>query len=522
MLVADLLRLLDRLAPAHLAQPGDNCGLLVGDEKAPVRRVLAALELTGPVLEEAVARSCDTVLTHHPLLFSPVSTLVESRPREALLRRLVAEHVTLIACHTNLDSARDGLAEIAAAALRLRNTAPLEHAATGWCKLVGFVPAEALEAVATAVFAAGAGGIGNYRDCAFTSQGTGWFTPGPGSEPTVGEVSRPERTPEVRWETVVPRGRLGAAIRAFVDAHPYEEPAFDVYAVEDVLGHVGLGRVGTLDAPMSVRALAEMTAQVCDLSAASWCGDGARMVSRVGVLPGSGRGLLDAALGLCEVLVTGDVTYHDAERALESGLSLVDVPHGEFEWWAFRRWVSEVLAEGLRDSSVSVGVSERWHAPWEHVSAEGGPSTPPCMDAGSDTDEMRVWIDGGSRGNPGPSAIGVVMEDLAGNVVGTVSEAIGVTTNNVAEYRALLAGLDVAAKKGSRDVEVLSDSELLVKQILGQYRVKNEGLKPLYAEAREKAAGFRSFRISHIERAKNARADGLVNRALDEQEKGGL
>jgi dinuclear metal center YbgI/SA1388 family protein len=522
VLVADLQRLLDHLAPIHLAQPGDNSGLLVGDQRAPVRRILAALELTGPVLEEAVAGGYDTVLTHHPLLFSPVHSLVESRPREALLRRLVAEHVTLIACHTNLDAAPGGLADIAGEALGLRGMAPLEFAPAGWYKLVGFVPAGAVEAVAAAVFGVGAGGIGRYRDCAFASDGTGWFTPGLGSHPTVGQESCPERTSEVRWETVVPRDRLSAAIRAFVGAHPYEEPAFDVYPVEDLLPRVGLGRVGTLAKPVSVRSLAERVAQVCDLNGVYWCGDGARMVSRVGVLPGSGRSLLDAAEGLCEALITGDVGYHDAERALEARLSLIDVSHGEFEWWAFRRWTGQVLAESLSESSVSVGISEGWRTPWEQFLPESGCCGASPERGESDGEQVRMWIDGGSRGNPGPSAIGVVVEDFGGTLLDTVSRMIGVTTNNIAEYRALLAGLDLVKKRGVREVEVLSDSELLVKQMKGEYKVKNEGLKPLHAEAREGTAGLRRFTIRHIDRSQNARADQLVNRALDEHEKAGL
>jgi ribonuclease HI len=130
---------------------------------------------------------------------------------------------------------------------------------------------------------------------------------------------------------------------------------------------------------------------------------------------------------------------------------------------------------------------------------------------------LRIWIDGGSRGNPGPSAVGVLVEDTSGNTMATVSRAIGVTTNNVAEYRALLAALEEAQKLEATEVEVISDSELLVKQMLGQYRVKNAGLQPLFAEARRRARTFSRFSIRHTAREHNAKADGLVNRALDEQ-----
>ena len=528
MLVGDLQSVLERLAPALLAQPGDNSGLLVGEERAAVRRILVALELTEAVFDEALAAGCDTVLTHHPLLFTPFRSLLESRPRERLLRRLVAQHMTLIACHTNLDAAPGGLAEIAGEALGLRDMVPLEFADAGWYKLVGFVPAEAVDSVAAAVFASGAGGIEEYKDCAFAADGTGWFTPLPGSHPVVGQISRPERTPEVRWETVVPRGRLAAAVRAFVSAHPYEEPAFDVYPVEDVVPRAGLGRVGTLPKPLSVRALAEHVATACEVAGVSLSGDGARLVERVAVLPGSGRSLLDAAAGQCDVLVSGDLGYHAADQAAERQLSLIDVPHGDFEWWAFRRW-SGKLEQELANDGVSVSISRAWRSPWSVVERACAVGSSRSEEAavtnarvGSAGRHVKMWIDGGSRGNPGPGAIGVVVEDDEGTVLETVGQAIGICTNNVAEYRALLAALETAKGIGALEVDVASDSELLVKQMRGEYKVKNEGLKPLHEEARGKAAGFRSFTIRHVGREQNARADSLVNKALDEYEKAGL
>jgi dinuclear metal center YbgI/SA1388 family protein len=366
VLVADLLDAIERLAPAHLAQPWDNCGLLVGDAAAPVHRVLAALDLTEPVIEEAVAGGFDTVLTHHPLLFTPLRTLVQHHPKERLVRELVAHKINLIACHTNLDAAPGGIADIVAEALGLQDVTPLEPASAGWAKFVGFVPAEALDKVAASVFAAGAGGIGDYSECGFASEGVGWFTPGAGSHPAVGEVSKAERTAEVRWETVAPRERMGAVVRAFVAAHPYEEPAFDIYAVEDVLPLVGLGRVGMLPTETTVGVLAEKVAELFDLPSVRWCGDASAPVSRVGVLPGSGRGSLEKALGRCDVLVTGDLSYHDGELPVQKGLALVDTPHGELEWWAFRRWC-EVLGTSMSAANIEVTASQRWRSNWNQV-----------------------------------------------------------------------------------------------------------------------------------------------------------
>ena len=525
MLVADLDTLLDKLAPTALAEPGDNCGLLIGAEEATVRRILVALELTEPVLGEVTVGGYDTVITHHPLLFSPVRSLVDSHPRERVLRRLVAGNVNLFCCHTNLDAAPGGVAELAGEALGLQGMQPIQRTSAGWCKFVGFLPPDAVEQIAEAMFAAGAGIIGDYRECGFAAEGMGWFMPGPATHPHVGEPAVRQRVPEVRWETVVPRNRLPAVIAAYVAAHPYEEPAFDVYPVEDVVLQAGLGRVGTLLEPSTVSGLAARVAGVFAIDSCTWSGDSDRMVQRVGVLPGSGRSLIETAAGSCEALITGDLTYHDAERAQELDLSLITVPHGDVEWWALRRWADTIVREQLEGSGVTVSISRAWRSPWagpapsdpadepsarQNTAPSGG--TPDALAHGS---RLRLRIDGGSRGNPGPSAIGVVLEDDSGRVLDTVSRAIGIATNNVAEYRALLTGLELAERGRAREVEVLSDSELLVRQMRGEYKVKNEGLKPLHAEATQRLRAFERAVFRHVPREDNKLADELVNRALD-------
>jgi ribonuclease HI len=435
---------------------------------------------------------------------------------------LVRRGIDLITAHTNLDSAERGIAAIAAAALELQAAAPLRRSPAQWMKFVGFVPAEAVEKVAAAVFAAGAGRIGDYEGCAFAAEGKGWFTPGPDAHPAVGRLSIPERAPELRWETVVSRGRLNLVVEAYLGAHPYEEPAFDVYPVEDVLSRTGLGRSGELEDATTVAALAGRVADLFELTSCTWSGDGARPVKRVAVLPGSGRSMMVDAAGH-DVLITGDLGYHDAERAAEMGLAVIDAPHGELEWWCLRKWVP-LLEAALAGSGVEVDTSKTWRSPWNNAAA-GGPAQAQLFDipeAVAPPRKLRLRVDGGSRGNPGPGAVGVVLEDLDGNIVEEFGRAIGVCTNNVAEYRALLAGLELAATVGVEELEVLADSELLVKQMRGEYKVKNEGLKPLHEEARQRLRGFKRVAIRHVPRAQNAEADRMVNKALDEATSTGL
>jgi ribonuclease HI len=133
----------------------------------------------------------------------------------------------------------------------------------------------------------------------------------------------------------------------------------------------------------------------------------------------------------------------------------------------------------------------------------------------ADTASLIVHVDGGARGNPGPAAIGVVVSDRGGRVVDELGERIGVATNNVAEYRALLRGLERVAALGARQVEVVGDSELVARQLTGEYKVKHPSMKPLYEEAMSALRGFDSWRIRTVPRAQNARADALVNAVLD-------
>jgi ribonuclease HI len=444
--------------------------------------------------------------------------------------------VNVVSCHTNLDSARGGLADIAAQALGLTEVRPLVFADTGWRKFVGFVPPEELEAVSRAVFAAGAGTVGDYTGCAYVAQGQGWFKPEAGSRPAVGRVAESERVPEVRLETVVPHGLLDSVVRAYVAAHPYEEPAFDVYPVEDRLPREGLGRVGHLERPLPVEQLALRAAEMFGLEPPLCGGRTGRDVSRVAVLPGSGHSVLVHAARVADAFVTGDLSYHDADQAEELGLALISLPHGELEWAAMKHWVERLRGEG--GVGADIHLSHAWAPPWHRAGLNHETSSKAGAASSSDEDAdaerrkvarasrkdgsvkgasgcLHLWIDGGSRGNPGPSAIGVVLKDEAGKTLEEVGRTIAPGTNNAAEYQALLEGLDLAARYGGAQVEVNSDSELLVKQMRGEYRVKNEGLREFYAEAKMRASGFARCSIRHVVREENVRADELVNAALD-------
>ena len=518
MKLAALLAAVDRLAPFELAEPWDSVGLQVGDRNADVGAVLVALDPTITALEHAARRGCQVLLVHHPLVREPLAAVTADDHPGSLILRAAREGVALVAAHTNLDKAHGGLADIVCGALDLEGTRPLAPARMDWCKLVGFVPEGDLAAVRTSIFAAGAGAIGDYVHCSFTAPGDGTFEPGPRAHPSIGEVGREQRSGEWRLEAVFPRALRRAVTDAFVAAHSYEEPAFDVYPVENEIRTLGLGRIGYLAAPRTLEDFATEVAGLFGLPAVRFTGDGSRLIEGVAVLPGSGASLIDeAAAAGVGVLVTGDIKYHDADRADRLGLALIDVPHEIAESYALQHWTPQLVDE-LRRDKVTVTFLEQPRRLWRRLvltaEPEEGVSALANLHNHSDGNAL-LYVDGGARGNPGPAAIGGCLLSPAGELQEEFSDTIGRATNNVAEYQALIAGLELALDRKVRKLTVHSDSELICRQLTGRYKVKDANMRGYHAQATALLQQFQEVEIKCIRREENAPADRLVNEALD-------
>ncbi len=530
MRVSALMAELDRLAPFQLAEDWDHVGLQVGSGGTQVGSVLVALDLTDELLDEAARVRADLLLVHHPPIFTALEAVTDDTPAAALVLRAAREGRTVIACHTNLDKTRAGLADQACAILGLENVESIAPAPVQWLKLVGFVPADELADVRAAMFAAGAGVIGDYEHCSFAIPGSGSFRPRETAHPAVGRVGADNSTDEVRLEVVLPRSRRRAVLDAYVTAHSYEQPAYDVYPVEDEVSGTGLGRLGYLPQPMSLQELATLVAQHFHLPSVRFSGAPSRRVLSVAVVPGSGASTVDYVRGRADVLVTGDADYHEAQQALRSGVPIVDLPHETVEGRALERW-TDTLAERLSPAGVSVSFFAGPGALWSYAVPAADQDKPSVDDPGGERLDVsdvgiesasvapqgryRLFVDGGARGNPGPAGIGVRLEDPDGEVIEEIADAIGTATNNQAEYQAMIAGLELALDRGIQEVTVLADSELVVRQLNGEYRVKDAKLKPLHAHALQLLHQVPDTQLRHIPREQNVEADRLVNQALD-------
>jgi len=368
--LADIMTVLDGWFDPVWAESWDAVGLVCGDPAEPVERILLAVDAVPTTVAEALATRSQLLLAHHPLLLSGVHGVPADDPKGALVHRLVTAGAALFVAHTNADVADPGVSDALARRLGLSGLRPLQVLdGEPLDKLVVFVPRAEAQRLIDALAAAGAGAIGDYDRCAWTTEGTGTFRPLPGASPAIGEVGRVEQVPETRVEMVVPSSRRAAVLAALRTAHPYEEPAFDLLAGAPLPTSRGTGRIGELAEPMTLReftahAAARLPATVWGVRAA---GDPDRTVRTVAVCGGSGGSLAERARRAgADVYLTADLKHHAAVEAVTErgggGIGLVDVAH----WASEAPWLDEV-ADRLRGrfgTTVEVRVSRRVTDPW--------------------------------------------------------------------------------------------------------------------------------------------------------------
>lgn len=339
--VGDLVTLLEAAYPPALAEDWDSVGLVCGDPAEPVTKVLVCVDVTDDVVEAALAGGVGLLVAHHPLLLRGVDSVSADRPKGRIVHRLIRGGCALFTAHTNADKALGGVSDALAEALGLRDTVPLRAEPTAALdKWVVMVPEAEVEAVGAAMFDVGAGALGEYRDCAWQVVGTGQFRPVGAARPAIGAIDEVTRLAEARLELVAPRFLRTTVLTALRAAHPYEEPAFDILEPAAPSSGLGLGRVGELAEPMTLR---EFVSYAADrLPRAPWgiraAGDPAAVVQRVAVCGGAGDSLLGAAAASgAQVYVTGDLRHHPVDEALRTGgPALVDAGHWatEFPWCA--------------------------------------------------------------------------------------------------------------------------------------------------------------------------------------------
>jgi dinuclear metal center YbgI/SA1388 family protein len=380
--LGDLIAVVDEWFDPRWAESWDAVGLVCGDPEQPVERVLLAVDAVPATAREAVDSGAQLLLTHHPLLLTPVHSVATTSPKGDLVHGMIRSGIAHFVAHTNADVADPGVSDALAARLGLQDTCPLlPQDGEALDKLVVFVPAASAESLVDALAAAGAGAIGDYDRCAWTTQGVGTFRPGSLANPAIGRPGVIETVDETRVEMVLPSRRRAPVVAALRAAHPYEEPAFDLLVQAPVPSTRGPGRLGRMPAPM---ALGEFTAHVArSLPATAWgvraAGDPSAPVQTVAVCGGSGGSYAELARQLgADAFVTSDLKHHTTLEAVgeraDIGMALVDAAH----WATEAPWLDAVAAR-LREhfgTTVDVRVSQRVTDPWTlHCPSPRDPST---------------------------------------------------------------------------------------------------------------------------------------------------
>lgn len=326
--LSDILGIIGKIAPAGLAESWDNSGLQLGDPLAEISRIMVALDPTPEVVESAVASGCQLLLTHHPLLFKAQKSISRAGSPGRQIHTAIRGGLAVISIHTNYDIAEGGLNDLLAERIGLSGCKPLQVTASReLVKLVVFVPEEHLERVRLALLPL-AEILGAYRDCSFAAAGEGTFTPLEGANPFIGSVGELERVREQRLELLFDRTSLARVIKTLVGVHPYEEPAFDVYPLLNEGAKLGLGRLGRLAEPVSLAAFSARLRRDLPAPGLRFVGDPAALVARVALCSGAGASLMrTASRAGADVLLTGDVKYHEAREAEELGIGLIDAGH---------------------------------------------------------------------------------------------------------------------------------------------------------------------------------------------------
>ena len=354
--LSDVLGVLDELYDPRWADGWDKVGLVCGSPEALVERVMFAIDPTAAVVGEAIEYGADLLVVHHPLLLTPVSSVAATTPKGRVIHELLKRDVALLTAHTNADTPAYGVNDALARAVGIvepRILLPTDE--TGLDKLVTFAPYDAADAVREAITRAGAGRIGDYDSCTFTTPGEGRFRPLEGANPTIGTHGQVEVVPELRIESVYPRNRRNEVVAAMLAAHPYEEPAYDVFelgagSADPTRGH---GRIGELLEPISLKQFGELVYDALPNTAhgVRVAGHPDRLIRTVAVGAGAGDSLLDlVAQSEADVYVTSDLRHHRAGEFLEAGgPALVDVAHWAAEW----TWLP------VAEARVVAGLNER-------------------------------------------------------------------------------------------------------------------------------------------------------------------
>ncbi|MFM2363044.1 MAG: hypothetical protein RLZZ316_1946 [Bacteroidota bacterium] len=331
MKISEIITALEQWAPPVLQEDYDNAGLITGSSLWHCNGVLVCLDITAAVLQEAKTTNCNLIVVHHPIIFKGLKKITGRTYIEKLVIDAIKNDIAIYAIHTNLDNVLHGVNGKIAALLGLKNISVLAARSNQLKKLFSFVPVAQASQVRAAVFAAGAGHIGNYSECSFNANGTGTFKAGASTQPYVGKHGLLHEEDEIKIEVVFPAWIEQQVVAALLKSHPYEEATYDIIVLENNHAQIGSGVVGVLPSPLSEPLFLDMLLEIFKVPVVRHTALMGRPIERVAVCGGAGSFLISKALAEgADVYITADMKYHDFFDAAGNML-IADVGHYESE-----------------------------------------------------------------------------------------------------------------------------------------------------------------------------------------------
>ncbi|MES2446913.1 MAG: Nif3-like dinuclear metal center hexameric protein [Bacteroidota bacterium] len=344
MKLAEITNFLESIAPLNYQEDYDNSGLIVGNTNDEIHAALVALDCTEQIVDEAIAKNCNLIITHHPIVFKGLKKFNGKTYVERVVLKAIKNNIALYAIHTNLDHVAHGVSAEICKRLGIVNAKILAPKNNLLKKLVTFCPTAQANELRNALFVAGAGHIGNYSDCSFNLNGTGTFKGGDGANPYVGEIGLQHQEAEVRIETIFKVQDERKILLALLENHPYEEVAYDIYPLANKLENVGAGMVGWLPQEMEVNEFLHHVKEKMQTKVIRHTALLQKKIKKVAVCGGSGSFLLKDAIDAgADAFITADFKYHEFFDA-ENKLIICDIGHYESE-----QFTSNLLIDNIQE-----------------------------------------------------------------------------------------------------------------------------------------------------------------------------
>ncbi len=353
MQLSKITSILEEFAPLGLQESYDNAGLIIGSYSADISAALICIDITEEIVEEAISKNCNLIISHHPLIFNGLKKINGKNYVERCLISAIKNDIAIYACHTNIDSITNGVSFKMAEKLNLDNCKILSPSKGNLNKIICYVPTKYQDTVRQAMFDAGAGSIGEYTNCSFNTCGQGTFKAGENSNPYIGEKNKQHFEEEVRIETIVHSHLVERVTSAMISKHPYEEVAYDIYPISNINRQMGFGVIGELEHKIDSIDFLQNIKKVFNCQNLKHTRIVKEQIKKVALCGGSGSFLLNTAISnKADIYISGDFKYHDYFSA-ENKIIVADIGHYESEQFT-KEIFYELLTKNLPNFALRI------------------------------------------------------------------------------------------------------------------------------------------------------------------------